>query len=84
VAGVSESKVRLSVQRTPVRNSRSTPNRHVSFGEHGESDPDLHLENDSSSEVVRDWFPGSCIQLASIDLSRAGAGSFYKAPGARP
>ena len=67
-----------------VESSRSTPNRHVSFGEHGESDPDLHLENESSSEAVRDWFPGSCIQLASIDLSRAGAGSFYKAPGARP
>jgi hypothetical protein len=57
VAGVSESKVRLSVQRTPVRNSRSSPNRHEGFGQSGESDPDLHLENDSFSEVVRDWFP---------------------------
>jgi len=47
--------VRLSVQRTPVRNSRSTPNRHASFGKHGESDPGLHLENDSFSEVIRDW-----------------------------
>ena len=70
MAGVSESKVRLSVQRTPVRNSRSSPNRHKGFGRSGESDPDLHLENDSSSEVVRDWFLGSCIQLASIDFPR--------------
>jgi hypothetical protein len=49
--------MRLSVQRMPVRDSRSTPNRHVSYGKHGESDPDLHSENLSFSQVVGDWFP---------------------------
>jgi hypothetical protein len=57
VGGVSESKVRLSVQRTRVRDSRSTPNRHARFGDRGELDPDLHLEDESSSQVARDWFP---------------------------
>jgi hypothetical protein len=44
VGGVRESKVRLSVQRTQVTDSRSTPNHHFSFGWSGEPVPDLHLE----------------------------------------
>ncbi len=47
-------------------------NRHVSFGEHGELDPDLHLE---TLEFFPRWpwtgFHGPCIQLASIDFERS-------------
>ena len=62
--------MRLSVQRmASKRQPFHSINRHVSFGEHGELDPDLHLE---TLEFFPKWpwtgFHGPCIQLASIDF----------------
>jgi hypothetical protein len=69
--------MRLSVQRmASKRQPFHSINRHVSFGEHGELDPDLHLE---TLEFFPKWpwtgFHGPCIQLASIDLEKPGVGS---------
>ncbi len=61
--------MRLSVQRmASKRQPFHSINRHVSFGEHGELDPDLHLET-LEFFPRRPWtgFHGPCIQLASID-----------------
>jgi hypothetical protein len=65
--------MRLSVQRlASKRQPFHSINRHVSFGEHGELDPDLHLE---TLEFFPKWpwtgFHGPCIQLASIDFERS-------------
>ncbi len=68
MGGVSESKVRLVVRRTRVRDSRSTPNRPQPFGEADESALDLHWEIDSFSRKAMGWSCGLCIQLASIDF----------------
>src|ERR1039457_7211432 len=50
-------------------------NRHVRFGEHGELDPDLHLET-LEFFPKRPWtgFHGPCIQLASIKSLWRGRG----------
>jgi hypothetical protein len=62
--------MRLSVQRmASKRQPFHSINRHVSFGRHGELDPDLHLET-LEFFPRRPWtgFHGPCIQLASIDF----------------
>ena len=43
MGGVRENKVRLSVRRTPVTDSRSTPNRYSDFGLDSEPVPDSPL-----------------------------------------
>ena len=65
--------MRLSVQRmASKRQPFHSINRHASFGEHGELDPDLHLET-LEFFPKRSWtgFHGPCIQLASIDFERS-------------
>ena len=79
MGGVCEKHARLSVQREPVTDSRSTPSHRPvespirrAINKAGEFDPDLHLEYKSSTEAAMGWSRGLCIQLASIHFSAPG------------
>ena len=71
MGGVSE-RIPVECTRGKVGDSRSTPNRHTSFGEYGEPVLVSPLEVLRFSERPGAGSPGFCIQLASIDFFRTG------------
>ena len=71
MGGVSE-RIPVECTRGKVGNSRSTPNRHTSFGEYGEPVLVSPLRVLCFSEGLGAGSPGLCIQLASIDFFQAG------------